>query len=114
MCNLYHMAPRLHVEQYFRALVPEGYRELDVGPFGSGAFLRPGRGGGLETVLGQWGHDPSRDQVKGELRWLEEQRLVKIEDVGNGAVLVARLTERGADVAAGRARVDGVKRPGAN
>ncbi|RPL95492.1 hypothetical protein IPC1299_34340, partial [Pseudomonas aeruginosa] len=26
---------------------------------------------------------------------------------------VAKLTERGADVAAGRARVDGVKRPGA-
>ncbi|MEX7005730.1 ArsR family transcriptional regulator [Pseudomonas aeruginosa] len=67
----------------------------------------------LHTVLSQWGHDPSRDQVKGELRWLEEQQLVKIEDVSNGAVLVAKLTERGADVAAGRARVDGVKRPGA-
>ncbi|RUD74345.1 ArsR family transcriptional regulator, partial [Pseudomonas aeruginosa] len=23
----------------------------------------------LHTVLSQWGHDPSRDQVKGELRW---------------------------------------------
>ncbi|WP_241364227.1 VpaChn25_0724 family phage protein, partial [Pseudomonas aeruginosa] len=67
----------------------------------------------LHAVLSQWGHDPSRDQVKGELRWLEEQQLVKIEDVSNGAVLVAKLTERGADVAAGRARVDGVKRPGA-
>ncbi len=67
----------------------------------------------LHTVLSQWGHDPSRDQVKGELRWLEEQQLVKIEDVSNGAVLVAKLTERGADVAADRARVDGVKRPGA-
>ena len=51
--------------------------------------------------------------VKRELRWLEEQQLVKIDDVSNGAVLVAKLTERGADVAAGRARVDGVKRPGA-
>lgn len=48
----------------------------------------------LHTVLSQWGHDPSRDQVKGELRWLEEQQLVKIEDVSNGAVLVAKLTEQ--------------------
>ena len=23
MCNLYHMAPREHVERYFRAMVPE-------------------------------------------------------------------------------------------
>ncbi|HCF0334985.1 TPA: ArsR family transcriptional regulator, partial [Pseudomonas aeruginosa] len=23
----------------------------------------------LHAVLSQWGHDPSRDQVKGELRW---------------------------------------------
>lgn len=67
----------------------------------------------LHTVLQEWGHEPSRDQVKTELRWLEEQQLVTLEDVGAGAVLLAKLTERGADVAAGRARVDGVKRPGA-
>lgn len=67
----------------------------------------------LHTVLNEWGHEPSRDQVKSELRWLEEQQLVTLEDVGEGAVLLAKLTERGADVAAGRARVDGVKRPGA-
>ncbi len=67
----------------------------------------------LHTVLQEWGHEPTRDQVKGELRWLEEQRLVQLDDVADGAVLLAKLTERGADVAAGRARVDGVKRPGA-
>ncbi|MDR7024378.1 VpaChn25_0724 family phage protein [Pseudomonas peli] len=67
----------------------------------------------LHTVLNEWGHEPSRDQVKTELRWLEEQQLVALDDVGDGAVLLAKLTERGADVAAGRARVDGVKRPGA-
>ena len=67
----------------------------------------------LHTVLQEWGHEPSRDQVKTELRWLEEQQLVALDDVGDGAVLLAMLTERGADVAAGRARVDGVKRPGA-
>jgi hypothetical protein len=36
MCNLYHMAPREHVERYFRAMVPE-YGAVPVGPFA----LRP-------------------------------------------------------------------------
>ncbi|MCY1297674.1 hypothetical protein D9M70_471250 [compost metagenome] len=67
----------------------------------------------LHTVLQEWGHEPTRDQVKTELRWLQEQQLVDLDEVGDGAVLLAKLTERGADVAAGRARVDGVKRPGA-
>lgn len=67
----------------------------------------------LHSVLNQWGHDPSRDQVKTELRWLQEQGLVTVEEIGDGAVLLATLTERGMDVQAGRARVDGVKRPGA-
>lgn len=65
----------------------------------------------LVTLLGKFGHSPSRDQVKTELRWLEEQGLVSIEDVSD--VLVAKLLERGADVAAGRAIVPGVKKPGA-
>ncbi|MGY8829670.1 MAG: VpaChn25_0724 family phage protein [Pseudomonadales bacterium] len=67
----------------------------------------------LHSVLQEWGHEPSRDQVKGELRWLEEQQLITVDDLGEGAVLLAKLTERGLDVQAGRARVDGVKRPGA-
>lgn len=67
----------------------------------------------LHTVLNQWGHEPSRDQVKSELRWLEEQQLVTLDDIADGSVLLAKLTERGQDVSTGRARVDGVKRPGA-
>lgn len=66
----------------------------------------------LHSALASWGHDPSRDQVRGELRWLEEQGLITVEDIANG-VLLATLAERGQDVAAGRAYVDGVKRPGA-
>ena len=65
----------------------------------------------LYKLLGTYGHSPSRDQVKTELRWLEEQGLVTIDDISD--VLVARLTERGQDVAQGRAFVPGVKRPGA-
>lgn len=65
----------------------------------------------LAMGLSSYGHAISRDQVKTELRWLEEQGLVVLEEVG--PVLVATLTERGGDVATGRARVPGVKRPGA-
>jgi hypothetical protein len=49
--------------------------------------------------------------VKTELHWLAEQAADTLNDVG--PVLVASLTERGQDIAAGRARVPGIKRPGA-
>lgn len=65
----------------------------------------------LASLLGQFGHLMSRDQIKTEIRWLEEQGLLRVEQTES--VLIVTLTERGADVAAGRARVDGVKRPGA-
>lgn len=65
----------------------------------------------IYEALTRYGHNPSRDQVKVELRWLEEQGLVTVDDIQT--VLVVRLAERGADVAAGRAIVPGVKRPGA-
>jgi putative SOS response-associated peptidase YedK len=56
MCNLYHLAPREHVQAYFRAAVPD-YPALPVGPFGTGLFLRPGDEGGqgLQGLMGQWG-----------------------------------------------------------
>ena len=65
----------------------------------------------LATLLSKWGHDPSADQVKTDLAWLQEQDLVTVETVES--VHIATLTTRGADVAAGRAVVPGVKRPGA-
>lgn len=61
-------------------------------------------------ALNHFGHSVSRDQVRTDLAWLGEQQLVLIEDIG--PVLVATLTERGQDVAAGRAIVPGVSRPG--
>lgn len=63
----------------------------------------------MANLLGEYGHHPSRDQVKTELVWLGEQNLIKVEDIGS--VLVVTLTERGADVAAGRASVPGVSKP---
>ncbi len=65
----------------------------------------------LTTLLGKWGHEPSADQVKGDLAWLQEQGLLTVQDVEG--VYIATLATRGADVAAGRAVVPGVKRPGA-
>lgn len=63
----------------------------------------------LANMLHRFGHAVTRDQAKTELRWLEEQGLLTIEEAGS--VLVATLTERGQDVAEGRARVEGVARP---
>ncbi|MFA7238733.1 MAG: hypothetical protein WC091_01365 [Sulfuricellaceae bacterium] len=61
------------------------------------------------TLLDQFGHTATRDQTKTELRWLEENGLVAIEEAGS--VLVATLKERGHEVAEGRAKVDGVAKP---
>lgn len=63
----------------------------------------------LHSQLDHTGHRCSRDQVKGDVAWLEEQGLVKAEDVG--FAVVATVTDRGCDVALGRAIVPGVKRP---
>lgn len=65
----------------------------------------------LGSALERYGHTVTRDQVKTELAWLAEQGLVVLADVGGVAVVT--LTERGQDVATGRAGAPGVKRPGA-
>lgn len=64
----------------------------------------------LHAALGMYGHKCSRDTVRTELTWLEEQRLITIEKIGE--TYIATITERGVDVADGTAAVPGVKRPG--
>ena len=56
------------------------------------------------------GFTATRDQVKTELAWLGEQGLITTSEVIEGLV-VATLSERGGDVASGRAIVPGVQRP---
>ncbi len=63
----------------------------------------------LRMALDNYGHNWSRDQVKTELAWLQEQSLITTELMD--PVLVATLTERGQDVATGRAIVPGIARP---
>ncbi len=64
----------------------------------------------LRQLLAAVGHAISRDKLHTELAWLEEQGLVSTND--GAGVLVVKLTTRGEDVALGRTRVPGVKRPG--
>jgi putative SOS response-associated peptidase YedK len=54
MCNLYHLAPRDHVERHFRTLLPEGYREAAVGPYNLGLILHR-TPTGLQALMAQWG-----------------------------------------------------------
>lgn len=63
----------------------------------------------LQAALPGFGHSVSEDVLRGDLAWLAEQGLITTSEPGG--VLLAKLTRRGDDVAAGRARVPGVKRP---
>ncbi|WP_291295333.1 ArsR family transcriptional regulator [Elioraea sp.] len=62
----------------------------------------------LQSALDGFGHMASSDQVRVDLAWLAEQGLVTTRDTAG--LVVATLTERGGDVALGRATVPGVKR----
>lgn len=64
----------------------------------------------LHSATDSLGLTATRDQIRGELAWLAEQRLVTTVDHAGGLV-VATLTERGVDVAEGRTVVPGVQRP---
>lgn len=63
----------------------------------------------LQDCLDAYGHNVSRDLVRGLIDWLAEQNLVTVESLRG--FYVVTLTGRGQDVAEGRARVSGVKRP---
>ena len=63
----------------------------------------------LNDCLDAYGHRVSRDQVRAQLAWLQEQGVVTIERVGS--YMVASLTGRGQDVAEGRCVVPGIKKP---
>ncbi len=64
----------------------------------------------LRMMLAAVGHDVSHDRLRAELCWLEEQGLVRLSGVSG--LTIAKLTNRGEDVALGRAHIPGVARPG--
>ncbi|WP_425230220.1 hypothetical protein [Sphingomonas sp.] len=64
----------------------------------------------LATAVGELGLPFTRDQLRTELGWLEEQGLIRLSRPSE-TLTVAALRERGAEVALGRAHVEGVQRP---
>ena len=56
------------------------------------------------------GYQPSFDKLKTEFAWLQEQGLVEYLNADTN-VSVLKLTQRGSDVAQGRASVPGIPRP---
>src|SRR3569832_2195593 len=64
----------------------------------------------LDGVLTKLGHGVSTDTLRAQLAWLHDQGLIHVETLGE--VWSAKLQRRGMDVAAGRASVPGVRRPG--
>lgn len=64
----------------------------------------------LGIALEGLGYRVGRDQVRSELQWLADQRLVSLMPLGS-SVIVAELTERGHDVAKGALINPGVEAP---
>lgn len=75
---------------------------LDSAAYTANAYL-------LHSMAEQLGHSVSTDAILTDLAWLEEQGLIHVEVVAD--VSIARLAQRGEDVARGRTKVPGVKRP---
>ena len=65
----------------------------------------------LRSALADLGHRPTADRQRTAVAWLEEQGLVTSAALSESVQRV-HLTERGLDVAEGRASVPGVARPG--
>jgi len=64
----------------------------------------------ITDVLNQFAIISTRDQVRTELGWLQEQGFVAIEIMGD--LMVAEITEGGLEVAGGRRTHPDVQKPG--
>lgn len=62
----------------------------------------------LSIQLNQLGHRIARRDVREQIAWLSEQKLVHSEELG--MFVVVRLVSDGADVAAGRLVLDGISK----
>ncbi len=65
----------------------------------------------LHSAVLEFGFSATRDQIRTELAWLEEQRCLKTRTLEG--LVVATLTERGQDCAEGRCRIPGIQSPAA-
>jgi hypothetical protein len=67
--------------------------------------------GVLQDALDRLGHKVGRDIVRDDISWLRDHELLQIAELQGGRLWTVTLTQRGEDVATGRTRVPGVKRP---
>jgi len=63
----------------------------------------------LQQVLVENGHSVGQDKLRNELTWLQEQSLLELKNTAS--LYVATLNTRGLDVAKGRSKCPGVKKP---
>ncbi len=63
----------------------------------------------LTDLVSAVGLSATKDQVRTQVAWLSEQALTRHDDLGG--LYVVWLTERGEDVARGRAVAPGVRKP---
>lgn len=78
-------------------------------------LLKQSGGSGNDSILLQGvrfiGHGgATRDEIRDDIEFMRDRGLVKAEYF-NETVVVATITERGIDCAAGRIEVEGVKKP---
>jgi len=62
----------------------------------------------LVLLLSELGHRVARRDIVTELRWLADEKLIDLEELG--AMVVARILADGRDIAEGRLVVEGVWR----
>lgn len=65
----------------------------------------------MQVGLAEIGHSVSREVIKADFDFLRDLGLITVRETFEGTFLVAKLTGRGEDVAAGRTIVHGIKRP---
>lgn len=63
----------------------------------------------LTDQVNDMGVPSTRDQVRNDMRWLAEQGLIQIEEIGS--LLRGVITQSGSEVSQGRSVRDGVKKP---
>ncbi len=86
------------------------HRRLTILRFLSDSPEYTSNGSILVEVCNNFGVTSSHDQVTGELAWLRENGMATIDEAAGFTVATA--TKHGVDIAQGRARHAGVKRPG--
>ena len=64
----------------------------------------------LRSALRDLGHETERDVLVSELRWLDRQSLLRLDDLAGGGLLIT-LTERGDMAQRGEIEEPGVARP---